>query len=211
MKKILLFATCFFISFVVLAQTDKYVFDLQTNPDLDVRAKSNGSFESIDLTIENFSNKTYKIHFPLGTFFINRDSAEQNLVVVFYDNITVSSNEKNYKSIGVACANANRKVPKKNRTTWDFGYDAKIGSLLDFYFENQTMIALATGSEHHETQLKRHRFLQMCVWVYYDADKQHIISFATKHLFDGDREAAEDYVDFYYPIVDTFLDIYKQL
>lgn len=211
MKRILLFTTCFLFSFVVIAQTDKYIFDLYSNPDLDIRAKSNGSFESINLTIENFSSIDYIVHFPLGTFFINRDTTEQNLVVVFYDKIIVDANIKSNQRIGVACADADKKVPKKNRTTWDFGYDPKIGSLLEFYFDNQTMIAFATGKEHHETQIKRHRFLQMCVWVYYDAEKQHIIDFATKHLFEGDREAATNYVEFYYPIVVTFLDIYKEL
>ena len=48
------------------------------------------------------------------------------------------------------------------------------------------MIALATGNDHHETQLKDIDFCK-CVWIYYDADKKKIIDFATKHLFDGGK------------------------
>lgn len=210
MKNLSLFCLYMLLSLGLFSQTEKAIFELYDSSDLDVRAKSNGSFESIDISIDNFSNKSYNVIVPLGTFLINRDTTEQNLVVVFYDNIAVKPNSKSSEILGVACADAGKKVPKKNRTTWDFGYDDSIGLLLEFYFDNQMMIALATGNDHHETQLKRHRFLQMCVWIYYDADKKKIIDFATKHLFDGDKEAATNYVDFYYPLVITFLDIYKQ-
>ena len=34
-----------------------------------------------------------------------------------------------------------------------------------------------TGAEHHNTFEKRHNFLQMSVWVYYNADKKFFQDF----------------------------------
>ena len=42
------------------------------------------------------------------------------------------------------------------------------------------MIEMLTEKEYHTTFEKRHNFLQMCVWVYYDAEKDQIVDFATK-------------------------------
>ena len=58
---------------------------------------------------------------------------------------------------------------------------------------------------------KRHNFLQMCVWVYYNADKKQILDFATKYLFDGNKEQATLFVDVFYPMSVTFINIYKSM
>jgi uncharacterized protein YlbG (UPF0298 family) len=84
--------------------------------------------------------------------------------------------------IGTACANPKRKIPSKRRTTWVYDYDAKVGDLIRYYHQNRGFIELMTGSEHHDSFDKRHNFLQMCVWVYYNADKNQILDFATKYL-----------------------------
>ena len=52
---------------------------------------------------------------PLGTVLINRDTTEQNLVVVFYDNIAVEVEFKIIRNFS-SFADAGKKV-QKNRTT----------------------------------------------------------------------------------------------
>ena len=211
MKILASFLTLFFFAFLSSAQIDLAFFELDNSLNIDVTAKSNGTFKSINFTISNLSNQESIIHFPLGGLFINREESEQNLVVVDYDKITVPANTVKTIEIEVACANADKKAPRKNRTTWDYDYDSKLRELLLFYYENRTLIEYMTGSHNHDTQIKRHNFLQMCVWVYYGDDKQHITSFATTYIFDGDKDAAETFVDVFYPMVSIFLELYKNI
>jgi hypothetical protein len=51
----------------------------------------------------------------------------------------------------------------------------------------------------------------MCVWVYYNADKKQILDFATKYIFDGNKEEATLFVDAFYPLAVTFIEIYKSM
>ena len=210
MKKILLFLITISIFTNSNAQDSKAFFELNVDSDIDITATSNGSYRTIDVTISNFSKSSKVIDFPLGGFFVNLDTTEQNLVVLFYEDIEVKANSNAQIKIGTACANPKRKAPLKNRTTWVYDYDNKIAGLLYFYHTNRPMVELFTGSEHHSTIEKRHNFLQMCVWVYYNADRKKIIDFATKYMFEGDREAATEYVDLFYPLVVTFIDLYKK-
>jgi hypothetical protein len=212
MKLKLFFITAFFINFFTInAQTDKAFFELNFDANINVRSTSSLNYRSIKVEVENFGSEDMNIHFPPGGFFINLDSTEQNLVVLFYDIIELKSGEKKSLSIGTACANPKRKSPQKGRTTWTYDYDEKIGKLIIFYHDNRPLVEIATGAEHHETFENRHNFLQMCVWVYYNAEKKQILDFATKYLFDGDKEEAEVFVDVFFPLAVTFIDLYKRI
>jgi len=199
-----------FISTLSVAQESKAFFQLNNNSDIDIRAVSSGSYKFIDVTLTNFSKSNKVVEFPLGGFFVNLDTTEQNLVVLFYDEIKLDASSTSEIRIGTACANPNRKAPLKSRTTWVYDYDPKIADLLYYYHTNRSVVEIFTGAEHHSTVEKRQNFLQMCVWCYYNADKSQIIDFATTYMFDGDKEAATDYVDVFYPLVITFIDLYKK-
>ena len=211
MKILTSFLSLFLFAFISSAQIDLAFFELDNSVNIDVTAKSNGTFKSINITISNLSNQESIIHFPLGGVFVNREESEQSLVVVSYDKITVPANIVKTIEIEVACANADKKAPRKNRTTWDYAYDSKLRELLLFYYDNRTFIEFTTGAHNHDTKIKRHNFLQMCVWVYYGDDKKHITSFATTYIFDGDKEAAVAFVDVFYPMVSAFLELYKNI
>ena len=211
MKILTSFLSLFFFAFIASAQIELAFFELDNSVDIDVIAKSNGTFKSINITVSNSSNQESIIHFPLGGVFINSEESEQSLVVVSDDKITVPANIVKTIEIEVACADADKKAPRKNRTTWDYGYDPKLEELLLFYYDNTTLIEYMTGVNNHDTKIKRHNFLQMCVWVYYGDDKQHITSFATTYIFDGDKDAAETFVDVFYPMVSIFLELYKNI
>ena len=198
------------IGSITVAQESNAFFQLNNDSDIDIRAVSSGSYKFIDVTLTNFSTSNKLVEFPLGGFFVNLDTTEQNLVVLFYDKITLDASSTAEIRIGTACANPNRKAPLKSRTTWVYDYDSKVGELLYYYHTNRPIVELFTGAEHHSTVEKRQNFLQMCVWCYYNADKSQIIDFATKYMFDGDKQAATDYVDVFYPLVITFIDFYKK-
>ncbi len=199
------------LSMSIHAQTDKAFFELNLDANVDVRSTSSSSYKTIKVELDNFGSEDINVHFPPGGLFINLDSTEQNLVVLFYDKIELKQGESKSLLIATGCANPKRKSPKQGRTTWVYGYDAKVGELISFYHENRSIVELATGAEHHETFEKRHNFLQMCVWVYYDADKKQILDFATTYLFDGNKEKATVFVDAFYPLAVTFIDLYKRI
>lgn len=209
--KILLSLLITLLTTNINAQIDKAFFELNLDANVDVRSTSNGSYKSIKVELENFGNEDIKVHFPPGGIFINLDSTEQNLVVLFYDVILLKAGETESLSLGTSCANPKRKIPSNGRTTWIYDYDSKIGELIMFYHENKAIVEIATGPEHHDTFEKRHNFLQMCVWVYYNAEKEQILSFATTYLFDGDKEEAKVFVDAFYPLAVTFIDLYKRI
>jgi len=198
-------------AFSLFAQEDKSFFELNNDSQIDIRATSEGTYKTIKVEVSNFGNETVNIHFPIGGLFVNLDSTEQNLVVLFYEKLVVGAGKTNKILIGTACANPKRKVPKNNRTTWKYDYDKKLGDLITFYRENRGIVEMMTGAEHHDTFDKRHNFLQMCVWVYYNADKKQILDFSTTYLFDGNKEQASIFVDAFYPLAVTFINLYKTM
>ena len=190
MKKIITLLLSFYTVFA-FAQTQDSFFNISDYPDIDISAVSNGTYKSISVKISNFSSEDVKITFPEGGIFINKSDLEQNLIVLFYDYLTLDANTSSEILIGTACANPKRKVPSNGRTNWTYSYDKKVGDLISFYHNNRPMVELLTGSEYHDTQPKRHNFLQMGVWVYYEADKEQILNFATKYIFDNNKEEAK--------------------
>ena len=151
------------------------------------------------------------MNFPTGGFFENENNSEQDLVNLFNKELEVPANGTSFITLSTACANPGKAAPMIGRINWSYSYDQKIGVLLDSYHSNRTAVEFMTGPQHHNTAEKRHHFLQMFVWVYYDASKKQILDFATKYIFEGDRRAAENYVDLYYPIAKLFIDTYKRL
>ena len=208
--KLLLVFSIFITAFSVNAQINKAFFELNFDANIDVRSTSYSAYQ-MKVEIENFGSEDIIVHFPPGGFFLNLDSTEQNLVVLFYDVIEVKSASKESTLIRTACINPKRKPPKKGRTTWVYNYDDKIGKLILFYHENISIVKMATGAEHHETLEDQQNFLQMCVWVYYNAEKKQILDFATKYLFDGDKEESKEFFDVFYPLAVTFIDLYKRI
>ena len=205
----------FLLSFLsianLFAQDDKPFFNLNVDSQIDITATSQGTYKIINVEVSNFGSEAVNVIFPEGGVFVNLDSTEQNLVILFYDKLSIGAGKSEEIVIGTACANPKRKIPSKRRTTWVYDYDAKVGDLIRYYHQNRGFIELMTGSEHHDSFDKRHNFLQMCVWVYYNADKKQILDFATKYLFDGDKEQAKLFVDVFYPIAVTFINIYNGL
>jgi len=206
-----LFLLAFLSIFNLFAQDDKPFFNLNVDSQIDITATSQGTYKIINVEVSNFGSETVNVIFPEGGIFVNLDSTEQNLVILFYDKLSIGAGKSEEIVIGTACANPKRKIPSKRRTTWVYDYDAKVGDLIRYYHQNRGFIELMTGSEHHDSFDKRHNFLQMCVWVYYNADKNQILDFATKYLFDGDKEQAKLFIDVFYPLAVTFINIYKGL
>lgn len=210
MKKTIILI-CVIFSVNLFSQTEGDFYNIVDYQDVDISAISNGTFKSISVKISNFTNEALKVNFPEGGVFINKSDSEQNLIVLFYDYLSLNPNSSSEIIIGTACANPKRKVPSNGRTNWTYTFDKKVGELISFYHSNRSMVELVTGSEYHDTQNKRHNFLQMCVWVYYKADKEQILNFATKYIFDNDKQSAKEFVDLFYPLALTFINVYKSM
>ena len=210
MKKIIILISLIF-SINTFAQTEGDFYDIVDYPDVDISATSNGTYKSITVKISNFTNESLKVKFPEGGVFVNKSDLEQNLVVLFYDYLSLDPNTSSEIIIGTACANPKKKIPRNGRTNWTYTYDKKIGDLIIFYHNNRSMVELVTGPKYHDTQPKRHNFMQMCVWVYYNAEKEQILNFATKYIFDDDKQKAKEFVDVFYPLAVTFINLYKQM
>ena len=197
-------------SISLFSQEDLAFFDLD-NSQINIVSTSKGNYRVIEVEVSNFENKSVNIHFPPGGFFYNLDKSEQDLVVLFYDKVLVESGTKKDIVISTACANPKRRAPQNGRTTWNYGFDKKIGDLILYYHQNRAIVEMMTGEEHHNTFEKRHNFLQMCVWIYYDADKKQILDFATKYMFDGNKNQAQLFVDSFYPLAVSFINLYKNM
>ena len=197
-------------SISLFSQEDLAFFDLG-NSQINIVSSSKGNYRVIEVEVSNFDSKAVNIHFPPGGFFYNLEKSEQDLVVLFYDKVLVESGKKKDVVIATACANPKRKAPLNGRTTWNYGFDKKIGDLILYYHENRSLVEMMTGAEHHNTFEKRHNFLQMCVWIYYDADKNQILDFATKYMFNGNKNQAQLFVDSFYPLAVSFINLYKNM
>ena len=190
---------------------EKWFFELHNAQYSDIKSVNYGDFKSMHVKISNFSKNSINVHFPPGGIFINKENTEQNLMILFYEKYSLNSGETKEVKISTACIDPKKKAPRKGRDNWDYSYDKKVGDLIYYYHQNRSLVELATGSEYHDTKEKRHNFLQMCIWVYYNAEKKQIIDFATKYIFNGDKQLAISFVDVFYPLAVSFINIYKAL
>ena len=192
------------------AQNSYPFYKISDESDILISATANSGYKYITVKITNNTNEEILVKFPSGGFFNNSINSEQDLVNLFEKTLEVPSNGVNLITLSTACADPKKAAPRTGRTNWSFGFDQKIGILLEKYHSNRSVVELMTGVENHSSSQKRHNFLQMFVWVYYNADKKSILNFATKYIFDGDRRAAEIFVDIYYPIAKLFIENYKR-
>ena len=209
MKK-LIFSIIFFLgmAYPSLSQDEIWFGDQDTDINVDIVA--NGTFKTVGVKVDNYTGNNYKVWFPAGSMLINASNDEQNLVVLFNDYINLSPNKMGDNcNIRVGCANADKKVPKRGRKNWEITYDEKLADLLNYYYQNKELIATWTNPKHHDTIDDQHAFLQMCVWIYTGAEKKTITQFVSKYMFDGDYQAAEEYVKYMYPVIVNFINLYK--
>ena len=210
-KNILLIVFLFNILTTFSQNNNKAYFQYSNDSQIKINAVSNNSYKSLNVKVYNSSDETVTVYFPEGGFFRNSVSTEQDLLVLFNKELNVRAGENKEIVIPTACADPNKTAPANGRTSWTYDYDKKIGDLISFYHQNRIMVELLTGAEHHSTFEKRHNFLQMCVWVYYDASKSQILSFSTKYIFDGDSNASKEFVDAFYPLASSFIVMYKNM
>ena len=173
-----------------------------------ISLNNSGSYKSMTVEVENKSSAEMKIIFPEGGVFINSSSSHQNLAILFYDECILSPGETKSMTIYTACMDPAKQGPSST-SDWTLNYDNKLGDLIRGYHKNRPMVEMMTGSENHDTFNERHNFLQMCVWVYFNADKQQILNFATKYVFDGNSQQAKEFVDVFYPMAVIFINLYK--
>jgi len=204
-----IFLILFSVSFV-FSQDSYNFFNLSDEPEIVINSIANRGYKNITVNIINNSDRKISINFPPGGFFYNEVDSEQDLVNLFRKKLEVSENGTSVIILSTACADPKKAAPGIGRINWSYGFDQKIGILLENYHSNKSMVELMTGPQNHSTFQKRHHFLQMFVWIYYNADKKHILNFATKYMFDGDRRSAEIFVDIYYPIAKLFIENYKR-
>ena len=183
-----------------------YNVDNYGNINTDVRGLN--TYRKIKVTLSNNSSSDKKINIACGTFFENGHTNEQSLVVLFKDRVYLDGNDRESVELTTACMDASKASPS-GHSNWTIKNDKGLGDLIRFYHENRPMIALMTSSDQHSTKEKQINFLQMAVWAYYDCEEDKIVNFATEYMFDGDRQAAQEFVDLTLPMIKIFTDLYK--
>ena len=210
MYKNKLLLTFFFFSVFVQAQTSISLNKIEDYPNHIVSFINSGTYESMDVKVVNNYSDYRKIKVECGTVFRNHTNSEQSLVVLFRDELTINGGGQQTIKLVTACMDAAKSGPS-SASNWSVDYDKGIGRLIEYYHTFRPAISLFTGPEYHETKDNQTTFLQMAVWTYYKCDKSHIIDFSAKYMFDGDKEAAELYVEVTYPLIEVFIENYKLL
>ena len=195
-------------SISAISQSSFSLKDIDRQSGIDYSIKNNGTYRNINVTINNRSSTSKKAKVECGTVFRNSNSSEQNLVVLFYDELSVNSGSQSSVRLVTACMDAAKGAPSSS-SRWTIDYDQGVGRLIEYYHSFRPAVAMLTGPEHHSTKEKQINFLQMAVWTYYKCDKSHIVEFSAKYMFDGDKEAAEQYVEVTYPLIEVFIEQYK--
>ena len=196
------------MSTCLIGQSTFSLKDIQRQSSVTYSLSNNGTYRNMNVAINNRSSITKKAKVECGTVFRNSNSSEQNLVVLFYDELSVNAGNQKSAVLVTACMDAAKRAPSSS-SRWTIGYDKGIGRLIEYYHSFRPAVALLTGPEHHSTKEKQINFLQMAVWTYYKCDKSHIVDFSAKYMFDGDKEAAEQYVEVTYPLIVVFIENYK--
>ena len=178
---------------------------------LTVQMVSDGRHTYINALANNSGSQDKVLTFPYGTVFNTADSRYQRLAVVFTDEVKVRSGGNVVFSTKTACMDAGKSVAPIGFNDWTPAFDQGLADVLNFYDASRPMIEQMTGPEHHDTQEKRHRFLQMVVWIYFGNDKAHMKKFAGKYIFDGDQRAADEFIDTVYPMASAAIDMYKKV
>jgi len=204
---ILIFLLC---SVFVQGQTSISLKEIINYPNHVVSLSNSGTYESMDVKVVNNYPDYRKIKVECGTVFRNHTNSEQNLVVLFRDELTINGGAQQEIKLTTACMDAAKSGPS-SASNWSVDYDKGIGRLIEYYHTFRPAISLFTGPEYHETKDNQTTFLQMAVWTYYKCDKSHIVDFSAKYMFDGDKEAAELYVEVTYPLIEVFIENYKLL
>lgn len=192
------------------SQRSMYIYDIDEDDNLFVDINSNNGYKSIELTLENKTNQELTLKIPCGTFFETDKPNEQNLVVLFEETIYFDRNNRKSIRLITACMDADKASPSSH-TNWEIKNDPALGNLISFYHANKSLVSMMTGPKYHETEKQQTEFLQMSVWAYFDAERKHILNFATKYMFDGNREDATIFVDTTLPIIQLFTNYYKMV
>ena len=196
------------MSTCLIGQSTFSLKDIQRQSSVTYSLSNNGTYRNMNVAINNRSSITKKAKVECGTVFRNSNSSEQNLVVLFYDELSVNAGNQKSAVLVTACMDAAKRAPSSS-SRWTIDYNQGIGRLIEYYHSFRPAVALLTGPEHHSTKEKQINFLQMAVWTYYKCDKSHIVDFSAKYMFDGDKEAAEQYVEVTYPLIVVFIENYK--
>ena len=207
-EKIILFTL--FLLVVISAKTQQNIelYNLNSYNNFNATVNSLGTYRNISVNVNNGTSSSKNINVSCGTFFENNRTSEQSLVVLFKETEYLSSRGSKNIKLTTACMDASKSVPS-NHSNWKIKNDKGLGDLIRFYHLNRPMIGMMTDPNLHSTKEKQINFLQMAVWAYYDCDKNKIIDFSTKYMFDGDRQAAEEFVNLTIPMIKTFIAYYK--
>ena len=197
-------------SFMMKAQSEVSLYRVAQRSDIIHQINNRSTYRSMDVEISNRSQSSKTIKVECGTVFKNHTTSEQSLVVIFPDEFMVPGSSTRSSSVTTACMDAAKSQPSSS-STWSIEFDAGIGQLIEFYHAFRPMISMLTGPEQHETKSNQIDFLQMAVWTYYKCDKSKIVDFSAKYMFDGDRELAQAYGDVTYPLIQLFIEHYKQV
>lgn len=193
-----------------MSQETIKLYNVNSESNFNSKVKGLNTYRKISVELRNNGSSEKKISIPCGTYFENGNSNEQSLVVLFEETFTIDAGSVRNVELITACMDASKASPS-GHTNWTIENDKGLGDLIRFYHFNRPTIALMTNPEYHSTEEKQQSFLQMAVWAYYDCDEDKIVDFATKYMFEGERELAQEFVSNTLPLIEVFTVFYKNV
>jgi hypothetical protein len=183
---------------------------ISTVAGLHLEASSSGRYNAIALVLRNTSGTSHSVAINLGAYFRASNTSYQNLAALESRTVRVAAGAEARVTLATACMDPARGVAPSQYTGWSATRDPGLGLLLKFLDTGAAMLRPFVNPEFFSTPEKRTNFKQAVVWVYYDASKDRMTSFASAHMFGGDRARAAKFIDAVYPAAKTTIQIYKK-
>ena len=176
---------------------------------LHLEVSSAGVYSRIQVTVRNTSRSIHTVRFRPGAFFESGEAGYQDLAVVTGRDLRVRAGATETVAVDTACMDPAKRVASSDFASWTARYDGGLGPLLVFIDMSRMALAPFVDPGFFSSPEKIRQFKQGVIWVYYDASKDRMTSFAAQHMFGGDQAKAASFVSAVYPAAKKAIDIYK--
>ena len=168
--------------------------------------ESTGSFQALKIRLTNQTKVAHTVKVSQGTYFKPSDGA-QPLAVTRPAERVVQAGATVTLTLDTACMDPAKAVASSGYKAWSAATDIGLAGLL---VGLELVRAFPPFAQWFSTPDKSRKTVQGVIWVYYDASKSTMTSFATTHMFSGDQRAASTFIDAIYPVAKSMLAFYKQ-
>ncbi|MDP6944059.1 MAG: hypothetical protein QF464_07925 [Myxococcota bacterium] len=165
-----------------------------------------GRYSSVDVRLHNTTRASHTVRFSWGAHFDPAVSV-QPLAITTRAERTVAAGATVTLTLQTVCMDPSKSVAGTGFAAWRGDHDPGLaGVFAAIEFGRH----LPLFSHWFSDPTKAHHTTQGIVWVYFDASKERMVSFAATHMFNGQRARATAFVDSVYPFAKNLLAFYKR-